>query len=122
MDKTQKQNDIFAAVLQLPDANVYDLVNSEMNPENTQLLDKDFYKNSEIVKNTFVDSNNKFDEIAVDNAYNKAFSLYNEVINDEQYNVIPSLTKDINPFKNEYSRDSIGSITPSKLSIREIAQ
>lgn len=42
MSNIIKPNDMFAAVMQVPDANVYDLVNSNILLDNTQLLDKDF--------------------------------------------------------------------------------
>lgn len=142
MSNIIKPNDMFAAVMQVPDANVYDLVNSNILLDNTQLLDKDFYKTSKLVQETFKTEDGKFDDILFENTYNRALSLYNDLSEDQiiantlewdpydftapvgsrKYNVTATISKDFNPYKNLYSRESIGSITPSKLSLREIAQ
>ena len=70
MNNITKPNDMFAAVMQLPDANVYDLVKSNVFPDNTQLLDKDFYKTSKVVQDTFKDNQGKFNEILFVTKYN----------------------------------------------------
>lgn len=80
-----KPNDIFAAVLQMPDVNVFDLINSNITTDNTQLKDKDFYKNTAIVQEKFKTSAGGFDDLAFENAYNQAISLYQEMGKDEQF-------------------------------------
>lgn len=142
MENIKKPNDLFAAVLQLPDVNLFDLAKSDISTDNTQLLSKDYYKNNSNVKKLFEDERGKFNEVAFDNAYNRAALLYNDLGNDEQlvkmlewdpydftapiggkeFDIRPTITRDINPYKNLYSRSSINSIDTNDLSLRELAQ
>lgn len=142
MEEITKPNDIFAAVLQAPDLNVFDLAKSNMSLENTQLQSKDFYKTNDVVKQAFTKEDGNFDELAFNNAYNKAAQTYSELGNDEQlvqalewdpqdftaplegkhFDVRPTITKDVNPFKNYYSRTGVNSIDVNDFSLRELAQ
>jgi hypothetical protein len=142
MEDTKKPNDMFAAVMQAPDVNVYDLAKSQITPENTQLLNKDFYKNSDVVQEMFKDEKGNFNTLAFDNAYSKAALTFSELSNDQQfakllewdpydytaplndkhYDVRPSVGKDRNPFKSVYSRTGINSVDANDLSLRELAQ
>ena len=142
MEEIKKPNDMFAAVMQTPDVTLFDLAKSNILPENTQLLDKDFYKNSEVVKEIFKDDKGSFNELAFNNAYNKAVQTYSELGNDEQlvkalnwdpedvtapmdgehFDIRPTIRQDINPYKNVYSRTGINSIDEGELSQRELAQ
>lgn len=142
MEEIKKPNDMFAAIMQTPDLTLFDLVKSNIMPENTQLLGKDFYKNNDVVKDIFKDNDGNFNEIAFDNAYNKAAETYSQLGNDQQlvkalewdpedftapltgkhFDIRPIVTKDINPFKNSYSRTGINSIDSNDFSLRELAQ
>lgn len=139
----KKPNDIFVAVLNTPDANVFDLKKSNMTPENTSLYSKDTYKESDYIKKYFTGEDGKFDEKAFDNAYLRAYNLYAESSDDKflakalQWdandllrpigsNVAdnrPVISKDIyNPDQSLYGRTSLNSVDPGLLSMREIAQ
>ena len=137
-----KPNDIFVISSLDPEANVYDLANSDIIPDNTMFLDKETYKNTDFAKKNFVDESGNFDNIKFDNAYNKAANLYSELSNDKflkdnlewdafdlmrpvnSKTKVQTLTiaKDINPYKNLYGRTSLDSISEGTSSIRELAQ
>lgn len=139
-----KTNDMLLETLANPNAKTYDFLNNGITSENTQLLDKSEYKRKDFIKEQFTQSDGKFDEQGFDNAYAFALHNLNNIANDElvekmdhvQYdpfdlsrpvgsktwNVDVKFSKDINPYEQLYSRDSINSITESVLSLREIAQ
>lgn len=140
--ENKKPNDIFVALLQKPDLNVIDLTQSNFVPDNTQLLSLEDYKQSNNVIKAFTSEDGKLNTEALDNAYLKAISLYNELgndkvlanaltwdpydftapINSKKTNVSTKITKDINPYKNLYGRTGINSIDTNDLSLRELAQ
>lgn len=142
MEEITKPNDMFAAILQTPDVSVFDLAKSDITLNNTQLLSKDFYKSTDIVKSSFTDDKGNFNDLAFNNAYNQAALKYSELGNDQQlakalewdpydftaplegkhFDVRPVISKDINPFKDEYSRVGLNSTSPGELSIKELAQ
>lgn len=144
MNNEFKQNDMLLATLANPGAKPHDFLNNDLNPENTQLLDKDFYKSKRVIKEQFTLPDGKFDEQGFNNAYNLALNNYNLISNEESlkelekveydpfdamrpvgsqvYSVDVKFSKDYNPFKQVYSRSSINSIDKSKLSLKEIAQ
>lgn len=142
MEQIIKPNDMFAAVLTTPNVTLFDLAHSNIAPENTQLLSKDFYKNSSIVKESFTGEDGKFNELAFENAYNQAMNLYSDLGSDIQMakalewdpmdftaplgsrkiDVNPIYTKDFNPEKNLYSRSYLNSIDQGNLTKRELAQ
>lgn len=138
----QKPNDMFVAVIQKPDLNVFDLSKSDIIPDNTQLLSIDKYKNLDKVQNLFKTESGAFDEGAFTSAYAKAASLYQELSSDKslasaleydpmdftapkdakKIEVNPIAKVDYNPFKNKYSQTGVNSIDSSELSLRELAQ
>lgn len=138
----KKPNDIFVAVLEKPDVNTFDLAKSNFIPDNTQLLSEDEYKQSDNVKKMFTDETGTFNENMFKQAYSKAALLYNDLDNDtilanalewdpydftapkdsKKVDVAPTILKDVNPFKNTYSRTGINSVDVSDLSFRELAQ
>lgn len=144
MNKELKPNDMLLATLANPNAKVYDFLNNDVNPLNTQLLDKDYYKSKAVIKDQFTTADGKFDELAFNNFYNLALSNFNQIANEEAikeldkveydpfnvmrpkdakvYNVDVKFGTDYNPFKQLYSRSAINSITESPFSLREIAQ
>lgn len=137
-----KPNDIFSALVQKPDLNLFDLAASNVVPSNTQLLPMEDYKKLDKVQSLFKDASGKFDDKTFNAAYQKAASLYNEIGNDKalakaleydptdftapkgaiRSDVRPIITKDYNPFKQLYSRTGINSIDAGDLSLRELAQ
>ena len=138
----KKPNDIFVAVLEKPDVNTFDLAKSNFIPDNTQLLSADEYKQSDNVKKMFTDETGTFNENMFKQAYSKAALLYNDLDNDtilanalewdpydftapkdsKKVDIAPTILKDVNPFKNTYSRTGINSVDVSDLSFRELAQ
>ena len=84
MEEIKKPNDMFAAILQTPDLTLFDLAKSNILSENTQLLDKNFYKNNDVVKKMFTDDKGTFNDLAFENAYTKAAQTYSEIGKDEQ--------------------------------------
>jgi len=138
----KKPNDMFAVIMQTPDANVIDLLKSNIDLKNTQLLDKDLYKELPKIQETFKDDNGNFNDDMFNAAYGRAASLVNELGNDDflskaieydpydftapiggkDINTSAVVFKDINPFKNEYSRTAINSIDANNFSYRELAQ
>lgn len=119
----KQPNDVFAAVLQKQDANVFDLAASDMVSTNTQLLAPEEYKNNSKVQEIFKDAKGGFDEQAFNAAYSKASTLYTEINQDhtlakaleydptdftaplgsKKMDVRPIMVKDANPFKDQYS-------------------
>lgn len=137
-----KPNDIFAISTMAPDVNAYDLLHSEMTPDNTSFLDKETYKNTDLAKKAFTGEDGKFNDLAFTQAYNNAANLYAEISNDkylrnslewDAYDYMrpihtktrlntAEIVQDINPYENLYGRTSLNSIDPGKLSKRELAQ
>lgn len=139
-----KTKDMFLATMYNPSATTYDFFNNDITPANTRLLDKDFYEKQDIVKEKFLTDDGKFDRVNFDNFYNLALHNYNLMSNEKTiekldsvdydpfdntkpfggptFNVDVKFSKDINPFKQLYSRDYVNSITESNFSLRELAQ
>ena len=138
----QKPNDMFVAVIQKPDLNVFDLSKSDILPDNTQLLSLDKYKTLDKVQSLFKTESGAFDEGAFTAAYAKAATLYQELSSDKslasaleydpmdftapknakKMDVNPIAKVDYNPFKSLYSQTGVNSIDSSDLSLRELAQ
>jgi len=138
----KKPNDIFTAVLMKPDVNEFDLTKSNVVPENTQLLAPEDYKKLPKVQEMFTAKNGKFDDVNFNSAYAKATELYAGMSDSKtlykaleydpmdftaprgfkKIDVRPTVTKDINPFKELYGRTGINSIDANDLSLRELAQ
>lgn len=78
MSTIKKPNDIFVATLHKADASVYDLAKSGITSENTQILSKEDYKQSEFIKSKFTE-NGKFDEGKFDQYYNLALAKFQEL-------------------------------------------
>lgn len=138
----KKPNDMFVAVLQKPELDVFDLGKSEIVPDNTQLLSADDYKALPKVQEMFRSESGNFDENAFNLAYSKAANLYQELsldsaladaleydpmdftapMDNKSIDVRPIINNDYNPFKNKYSQTGVNSIDSSDLSLRELAQ
>jgi hypothetical protein len=143
--KITKPNDILVATINNPNSSTYDLMSIGLTPENTSFFpDKDTYKSSNYIKDIFKTEDGKFDDVSFDNFYNLA-SYHYQNMSDEVYlksldeveyspfditrpkeaktfKVGVKFEKEINPFRQLYSRTGINSIDESPFSLREIAQ
>ena len=139
-----KPNDIFVATLNNPEATSYDLMSLNINPENTSLYSKDEYKQTKLIQDKFKDADGVFDDLAFDEAFNKAQSHYKDLTDDvflksldevqyspfdisrpkdaKTFKIDVEYSKEYNPFKETYSRTGINSISSNTLSMRELAQ
>ena len=138
----KKPNDIFVALLEKPDLNVFDLAKSNFGLNNTQLLSLDDYKQSNNVLKAFTSEDGKLDDKKLNDAYLRASQLYSELGTDtllakslewdpydftapkgsKKADVATKIVTDRNPYKNLYSRTGINSVDASDLSFRELAQ
>ena len=139
-----KQNDIFALSVVKPDLSTKDMDLAGYTPDNTQLLSKDQYKNSEFAKKSFTDQTGNFNDKQFDEYYDKAASLYNDlsttkykdrIKNEIEYDPLSiyapvgakkrdidfTITKVANPY---HMREGISSnaMDESEFSVRELAQ
>lgn len=73
-----KEYDFFAATVYQPEMTPGDLVSLGITAKNSELLDKEVYKNNDGIKERFT-VDGKFDEAAFDNAYNACASAYNAI-------------------------------------------
>lgn len=140
----QKPNDILVATINNPNSSTYDLMSAGLTPDNTSLFpDKEVYKQSDYIKELFT-QDGKFDDIAFNNAYSVASKHYEDMSNEaylkslseveyspfditrpaksKTFKVNVDFEKEINPFRQTYSKIGINSIQDSDLSLREIAQ
>lgn len=119
-----------------------DLFTVGITPENSNLKDRDYYKNLPAVKQVFTE-NDKFDETKFNSFYDSALLAYNDYANKqsldkviknyqfdpfdwryekESVDVSPTLAFDKNPMGISTNIKALNVITPQELSIREIAQ
>lgn len=143
-----RKNDMFAIMLNQPDATFEDMVMHGVTASNTGIKDREYYKGIEEVKNNdaFKDENGKFSEVKFNNFYDSVLNAYNTFSNDDyEKKLIESLAKDpldwTQPFKTnvkdvsaviysgggDYGRRAksitgIGKIGDAVFSMREIAQ
>ena len=138
----KKPNDVFVAVLQKPDADIFDLSASQMDLSNTQLLKPEEYKRLDKVNEIFKNDKGVFDESKFNNFYNQAANLYQEMASEKQLgkyleydpmnftapidrktiDVRPVAREDFNPYKQYYSKTGVNTITDNGYSLRELAQ
>ena len=143
MDIT-KPNDMFVASMNNPGATTYDLMTLQLTPNNTSLFNRDDYKQSKLIQDTFKTNEGVFDDVAFNAAYNQAANHYAEMATKEYlkdldtvqyspfdvtrpkdaklFNVSVEFSKDYNPYKQLYSRTAINSIDDNTFSLRELAQ
>lgn len=139
-----KPNDMFVATLNNPGATTFDLMTLDLSPENTGLLSREEYKQSQYIKDNFTLEDGKFDDSSFDIFYNLAATHYGEMSSEEYlknletveyspfdltrpkesktFSVSVEFAKDYNPFKQIYGRTGLYSIEDSDLSLRELAQ
>ena len=139
------KNDIFVATLSNPNADILELLQSDINSGNTGLLTPDEYKNSKLIKDTFTDDKGIFNQIAFDNAYLLAANKYKDLTDDDVYKKVekeleyspdsrfkpidaktfevnPNLSVIKNPTEQLSGITSLFGKTPVTKSIRELAQ
>ena len=144
MNEIKKPNDIFVATLLNPNVSNLDLIQADINPENTGFLSMDDYKKSKFVQESFT-KDGKFDNIAFEQAYIMAAKKYEDFTDEDFYknlekeveyndldifrpmgsktlDLSPELTVINDPFKSKRGLSSMRSVTSSDLSIRELAQ
>lgn len=140
-----KPNDFFATLMFQPNTTFEDMAAEGLTADNLGLQSRDYYKDIQQVKDTFVDKNGKFDNKAYDNFYDNCLSLYNEyamqdykklAIENFEYNPdvwwAPKDAKKMNtdtkiilgknPMKIDVGVNYLTSATNPTMSIREIAQ
>ena len=138
-----KQNDWVATIMYQPNMSLDELNSVGITVDNTQLQDREYYKNIDAVKNTF-QTDGKFDEKAYNSFYDQALLLYNEYANksaaddfintykydpmdwrhekDNKVDVSSTMIFERNPMGNSINTKALGIATDSGLSMREIAQ
>lgn len=140
-----KPNDFFATLMFQPNTTFEDMAAEGLTADNLGLQSRDYYKDIQQVKDTFVDKNGQFDNKAYDNFYDNCLSLYNEyamqdykklAIQNFEYNPdvwwAPKDAKKMNtdtkiilgknPMKINVGVNYLTSATNPTMSIREIAQ
>ena len=139
-----KPNDIFVTTIDSPTATTYDIMSAGITPDNTSLLQKDAYKTTKFIQDTFKTPDGKFDDLAFNSAYNLAANHFQQMSDDsflkdlntiqyspfditrpknaQTFKVDVEFGKDINPFQTLYGRTGVNSVDESPLSRRELAQ
>ena len=144
-DIQSKPNDWLVATVSNPDLGLANFAEAGLSAENTQLKDRDFYKNNSFIQDAFKTQDGKFDQNAFNKKYDEALKTYetfaadnydktyldqlsssftnsfrspDSKIRDE--NLVISKVK--NPFKQFRGLQGFGSIEDNPLSLSEIAQ
>lgn len=144
MNSIQKPNDILIATLSAPQANVVDLLQNNINADNTSLLLPEEYKQTPFVKQRYT-QNGVFNEDAFNQDYLRAYNNFTELANAESYNnlsdyltyspqdrfaPINGRTWDIsaeykkihNPMQKQYSVQGINTVSAPTMTPEEVAQ
>ena len=82
MKEVQKPNDIFIATLSAPEASVLDLLQNNINAENTSFLTPDEYKETPFVKKRYT-QDGVFNEQAFNQDYLRAYEKFSDLADDE---------------------------------------
>ena len=85
MNSIQKPNDILIATLSAPQANVVDLLQNNINADNTSLLKPEEYKQTPFVQQRYT-KNGVFNEEAFNQDYLRAYNNFVELAHAESYN------------------------------------
>ena len=91
MKESSKPNDMFLATLSRPDATELDLLKNDINLSNTQLLSRDEYKETPMVKKVFT-KDGVFDDASFNRLYDLAQYKYEQLDEDE---LMQNLSKEI---------------------------
>lgn len=138
-------NDWVATMLSNPNQTVDSLIDSGINSQNTQLASKDDYRDTKKIQQMFTDQNGKFSESDFDKFYDQAQHSYNamsmKTFNDDavvqrsyfenqmgapkeapKRSLSGTFEKVANPMKNIIGMKGLSEVSPSQMSVREIAQ
>jgi hypothetical protein len=85
MNEINKPNDILVSTLVNGNVDIPDLLSNGITADNTQLLDPEFYKKTNIVKKAFSDEKGNFDNDKFLQAYENAARTYTELTNIKTY-------------------------------------
>jgi hypothetical protein len=77
-----RKNDWVATMLYNQPSSFDEVIANGITPDNSQILSKDEYKNKEAIQEAFTE-NGKFNEVAFDNFYNSALSMYNQFAHED---------------------------------------
>lgn len=144
MNSIQKPNDILIATLSAPQANVVDLLQNNINVDNTSILTPEEYKQTPFVQQRYT-QNGVFNEDAFNQDYLRAYANYTELANAESYNnlsdyltyapqdrfapmksrkwdVSAEYKKIHNPLQRAYSVQGINTVSAPTLTPEEAAQ
>ena len=92
-----KKNDMFAVMLNQPNATFEDMVMHGVTANNTGIKDRDYYKGLDSVKENqlFKNENGEFDEVRYNNFYDSVVSAYNTFSTGNfEKSVIDNLARD----------------------------
>lgn len=145
MNEINKPNDILVSTLVNGNVDIPDLLSNGITADNTQLLDPEFYKKTNIVKKAFSDEKGNFDNDKFLQAYENAARTYTELTNIKTYQnlekyveynqndifapldskkakVSYEITPEINPMRKSHGVTSLFDYGASTKSMRELAQ
>lgn len=142
----EKQNDWLVSVINQPDFSMKDFSEIGLSKDNTELMDRDFYKDKDYFKEKFTDpETHSFDEVKFDKFYDQAVEQFNafEIMKGQakfmdtaefSYNNLFArngakrsnnqfnLTKVQNPYRNKVGTEGLNVVSESDKSVFEIAQ
>ena len=75
-DIQSKPNDWLVATVSNPDLGLANFAEAGLSAENTQLKDRDFYKNNSFIQDAFKTQDGKFDQNAFNKKYDEALKTY----------------------------------------------
>jgi hypothetical protein len=145
MNEIQKPNDMFVSTVLNPQANLLELSQAGVTPDNTALLSMDDYKNTSFAKKTFTDEKGNFNDAAFQNAYVIAANNFKSLTDqnyvqtlqkeaeyapDSRFKPVGAKEQDLSvglqlikdPYHSKQGISAMYSSTPSDLSRRELAQ
>lgn len=92
-----RKNDMFAIMLNQPEATFEDMILHGVTADNTGIKDRDYYKNIDAVVNNdaFKGDDGKFSEVKFNNFYDSVVSVYNTFSKDDyEKRLLESFAKD----------------------------
>lgn len=141
----EKKYDLFTNMAYNQNFSYDDLISAGLNSNNTELKDKDTYRNSEKVQEMFKNDSGQFDEQKFNNFYNTASSFYNQMATSDYNSSVAKsaiyhrdnifapaeqrqqgpqfqMYQTINPWHTTEGLSELGKVSESPFSLSEIAQ
>ena len=141
----EKENDWLVSTINQPEFNMTDFINIGLNVNNTELKEKEFYKEKEYFRKQFINNDGVFDEKAFDKKYDDVADLYKTFAyvtsqsdfldtaefsynnlfasdNAKRYANDYKITNVKNPFRTITGTEGVNSSVESGLTLYEIAQ